>query len=71
VTCYPGVSNVNPAGLKAAQHDEREYIRHLGWLDPRLALDEQVAGNCQPKCTIGRGEKIAPRQADDYKRKGG
>jgi hypothetical protein len=39
--------------------NERQIYRHLAYLDPALA-DEDVAR-----------KKIAPRAAEDYKRKGG
>jgi len=50
--------------------NERQIYRHLAYLDPRLA-DEDVARKYQPQCTPARSAKIAPRLAEDYKRKGG
>ena len=49
---------------------ERQIYQQLGYLDPRLA-DEDAARKYQPQCTPARSEKIAPRLAEDYKRKGG
>jgi hypothetical protein len=44
-----------------------EYAKQLGWLDPRLAQNVVAPGE---RDWDGK-RKPLPRQADDYKRKGG
>ena len=76
MTCQPGVSNVNPTGQQAAQHDEGGQ-RKLALSASAKSISVWAISICAWRSILTTGglpsARLGPKNwpADEYKRKGG